>query len=211
MSEDFHDPFGVGEYFVEPRLNRISKGSEHIAVRPRAMDLLVYLAARGGAVVDNDEIIEKVWGGLFVTSGVIYNCINELRHAFGDDSHHPSYIETIAKRGYRLIAPVRFIDEEDGDTYVSELSSTTVDGARKKALVLTGLFVLVLLVALYQIMDMNKAPSAPEHSIAVLAFTDLSQNGDQEYFADGVSEELLSALARVPQLRVTGRSSLMQL
>ncbi len=97
-------PFHIGDWLVEPSLNRISRDGDNTTLPPRVMDLLVFLRAHAGEVVSFDDIIEQVWDGAFVTNGSIYNCINELRDALGDRKDAPEYIETISKRGYRLIA-----------------------------------------------------------------------------------------------------------
>jgi TolB-like protein/DNA-binding winged helix-turn-helix (wHTH) protein/Tfp pilus assembly protein PilF len=207
MKESVSGKAVVGDWTVEPGLDRLRRGDIEVGLEPRQMDVLMYLAGRRGEVVSADALIGEVWKGIVVSDDAVYQCISKLREALGDDSQNPRYIETIPKRGYRLIAPARYVDEQNGDTDAPELTSKTTYGARRKGLALTGLLVLVLLVAIYQFSDLNKAPSAPEHSIAVLAFTDLSPDGDQEYFADGIAEDLLNALATVPQLKVTGRTS----
>ena len=105
--------FEVGHWLVEPGFDRISNGGDCVNLRPLVMDLLVLLANHQNDVVSLDEMIEEVWRGKAMTSGSVYNCLNELRSAFGDDIHHPVYIVTIPKRGYRLIAKVRFRDAEN--------------------------------------------------------------------------------------------------
>ena len=209
MPEDFHDPFGVGEFVVEPRLNRISRGSEHHTVRPQAMDLLVYLALRKGQVVSADKLIDDVWDGVTVSSGSVYNCINELRAAFGDDPHNPVYLETIPKRGYRLIAPVRFFEEQDDDSSAQAAISTKSKPDRRRVMGLAGLLALALVAVFYQLTKEATIPGLPvaKRSIAVLPFKDLSPDGDQEYFTDGITEELLNTLAGVDGLQVAARIS----
>lgn len=209
MTGSEYQAFELGDWLVEPEFARISRTDVHISIQPKAMELLVYLARSNGHVVSADDILDDLWGDVVVASGSVYFCINQLREALGDDSHHPTYIETIAKRGYRLIAPVRFVGDEDGGPDAPELISKTAGGDRRKIFALTGLLGMALLVVAYQYM--NGAPTqdlpAAERSIAVLPFVDLSPDGDQEYFADGIAEDLLNALAKVPQLKVTGRTS----
>ena len=74
--------FKVGDCLVEHDLDRISRGSETVTVRPQVMDVLVYLASRGGQIVHADELLEGLWPGKVVTSASVYNCITELRHPF---------------------------------------------------------------------------------------------------------------------------------
>lgn len=98
--------FRLGEILVEPDLNRLTRGGESVRLEPKMMDLLVLLARRSGEVVSKDDIVAEVWDQSFVTDSVITRAVAGLRGALGDDARAPSYIETISKRGYRLIAPV---------------------------------------------------------------------------------------------------------
>jgi TolB-like protein len=95
--------FRIGDWIVEPMLLRIvgSTGSTH--VEPRAMDVLVALAQRAGEIVSRDALILAVWKHPHVTDEALSRCISILRHALGDDQDEPRYLETIRKRGYRLL------------------------------------------------------------------------------------------------------------
>jgi Tol biopolymer transport system component/DNA-binding winged helix-turn-helix (wHTH) protein len=101
-------PFGVGEWTVQPSLNRLARGGEEVRVEPKVMQVLEALAETPGEVVTREALVAKVWSGVFVSDDVLHRAIRELRRAFGDDTASPQYVETIRKRGYRLIAPVRF-------------------------------------------------------------------------------------------------------
>ena len=96
--------FWVGEWQVQPSINRISRGNEVVRVEPKVMQVLVCLAARPGEVVTREDLIASVWAGIFVTDDVLHRAVRELRRVFGDLPSAPRYIETIRKRGYRLIA-----------------------------------------------------------------------------------------------------------
>ena len=96
--------FWIGEWHVQPSINRISRGSEVVRVEPKVMQVLVCLAGRPGEVVTREELIASVWAGIFVTDDVLHRAVRELRRVFGDSAGTPRYIETIRKRGYRLIA-----------------------------------------------------------------------------------------------------------
>ncbi len=100
--------FWLDGWMVEPRLNRLSRGSVATQVERKAMDVLVYLAERAGEVVDRREIQDAIWQTEFVTYNTVAARIYELREALEDDSKDPRYIQTVPKRGYRLIATVRF-------------------------------------------------------------------------------------------------------
>lgn len=99
-------PFRLGNWLVEPELNRLSGDSGVVHVEPRAMDLLVFLARHPGEVLSRETLIDGVWKKRFVGEAVLRNTVAALRRALGDRAECPTYIETISKRGYRLIAPV---------------------------------------------------------------------------------------------------------
>jgi TolB-like protein/Flp pilus assembly protein TadD len=98
--------FRLGEWLVRPSLNQLSRGSTVVHVRPKAMDVLVFLAARSGEVASRQEILDAIWAKKFLADTALSRVIFELRAALGDESQAATYIETVPKRGYRLIAPV---------------------------------------------------------------------------------------------------------
>ena len=151
----------IGEWLVEPDLNCITRGKKKTSVEPKVIEVLVCLADYPGEVLSKKQIIQTVWPDTFVSEEVLRYSISELRKAFGDDAKNPRIIQTIARRGYRLIAPVTKKDSSPG----------------------------------------MKA------SIAVLAFSDMSAAKDQEYFCDGISEEIINNLSRIKNLRVASRTS----
>ncbi len=102
ISEDFE----LDDWQVRPSLNRLSRGGEDVQLEPKLMDVLAFLAANAGEVVSKDDITGAVWTDQFVTDSVVTRAIAALRRALVDDAQNPRYIETISKRGYRLIAPV---------------------------------------------------------------------------------------------------------
>ncbi|HSR70324.1 MAG TPA: winged helix-turn-helix domain-containing protein [Acidobacteriota bacterium] len=91
---------------MQPTLNRITVGEREQRIEPKAMQVLVYLAERPGKVVGKEELLHKVWDGSAVVEKVLTRIISLLRQVFKDDPRHPSVIETIPRKGYRLIAPV---------------------------------------------------------------------------------------------------------
>ncbi len=105
-----HEPtqpaFRVGDWTAIPARRLLRNGDGEITLEPRVMDLLICLARHQGDVVSGDQLVEEVWHGTIVSDSPIYQTLAKLRKALGDDHHAPRYIETIAKRGYRLIAAV---------------------------------------------------------------------------------------------------------
>src|SRR6185436_10663422 len=101
----------VGGWCVQSALNQIREGDTVRRLEPQVMDLLVFLAGSGGRVVSRDDIIDAVWEGRFIAETTLTRSIADLRRALGDTEPERRYIETIAKRGYRLIAPVSVVSE----------------------------------------------------------------------------------------------------
>jgi DNA-binding winged helix-turn-helix (wHTH) protein/tetratricopeptide (TPR) repeat protein len=102
LDSDFH----VGEWVVKPHTNMIEGPDGETHLEPKAMQVLALLAQRSGEVVQKQEILQDVWDGTFVSDEVLPNAIWELRKALGDDARRPRFIQTLPKKGYRLIAPV---------------------------------------------------------------------------------------------------------
>jgi Tol biopolymer transport system component/DNA-binding winged helix-turn-helix (wHTH) protein len=96
----------IGDCTVIPTLNQILHGDSAVHVEPKAMSVLLHLAARRGEVARREELIQEIWHTTFVTDDVLKRCISDLRKALGDDRKEPRFIETIPKVGYRLVAPV---------------------------------------------------------------------------------------------------------
>jgi len=105
--------FRLAKWLVQPSLNRISYDDEVAQLEPKIMDVLVFLAENAGLVVSKNNITDGVWPEVFITESVITRSIAELRRAFGDDVKNPRFIETILKRGYRLIAEVEWLSATD--------------------------------------------------------------------------------------------------
>src|SRR4051794_1194612 len=98
--------FRLGEWTVHPAEGTLCAAGRSLRLEPRVMDVLVYLASAPGRVVSKEELLEAVWEGAFVEEGALAQVIHSLRKALGDDARLPQYIQTIPKRGYRLLAPV---------------------------------------------------------------------------------------------------------
>ena len=99
-------PFHLGEWLVEPTLDRISRDGQIARLRPRAMDVLICLALEAGKLASKQNIIDAVWRTEFVSEHALTQVVAELRSALGDDARNPIYIENIPRRGYRLVATV---------------------------------------------------------------------------------------------------------
>ena len=107
--------FRLGDWLVQPSLGRISTSEGEVQLEPRVMDLLVYLAEHAGAVLTRRRILDEVWGQEFVSDSTISGTLAKLRGALGDDARQPRFVETLSKRGYRLLLrPVHAIERMAG-------------------------------------------------------------------------------------------------
>jgi TolB-like protein/DNA-binding winged helix-turn-helix (wHTH) protein len=207
----------IGPWTASPALNLLERDSRSVKVEPRAMDVLVFLAAQAGAVVSVEELIAAVWKGVVVGEGSVYLAIRQLRQALETPADGLSYIETIPKRGYRLTVPVERLEtasrpEMTGpDTGVPPATRHYLIGrlSRRWAAVAGAVIACgTLIVAVIAFRDDALAVAAK--SVAVLPFENLSSDPEQAYFADGVTEEILNTLSGVRDLRVIGRTSSFQ-
>ncbi|HEY3380191.1 MAG TPA: transcriptional regulator [Vicinamibacterales bacterium] len=107
------DDLRIGDWLVQPTLGRVSKGEEVVRLRPQLMDVLLCLASRHGRTVMKREVLDTVWNDHFVNESALARCIAELRQVLGDNARNPQVIETIPKRGYRLIAPIGTADPDE--------------------------------------------------------------------------------------------------
>lgn len=106
QSLDRERPFRIGDWLVDPAVGCLTRDGGSVKLEPKVMDLLVHLARRPGRVLSREELEQAVWSGTVVGYDALTSAIIKLRKAFGDDSRHPWLIETVSKKGYRLIAPV---------------------------------------------------------------------------------------------------------
>ncbi|MEX0299990.1 MAG: transcriptional regulator, partial [Kordiimonas sp.] len=98
--------YKVGDWTIRPDLNQMSNGKKEVILEPRVLALLDYFANNQGRVLSRDELTDKVWQSLIVNDNTINYTIGMLRRALGDKARSPQYIQTVAKKGYRLIAEV---------------------------------------------------------------------------------------------------------
>jgi len=203
-------------------------GEKRVRIPPKAFDVLRYLVENPGRLVTQDELLEALWTETYVNPEILRKYILDIRRILGDRPDKPVFIETVTKRGYRFIAPVA----EDTEAAPASLpapdaeakqtpASEPVGVQRESRLHKGGLYaiaipaVLTLIaaaMAVYFWPARNKpiARALNNSSIAVLPFADLSPGKDQEYFSDGLTEELINDLAKVPGLKVVARSSAFQ-
>ena len=206
--------FRVASWLVEPELDRISRGSESASLRPRVMDLLIYLARQDSRVVSVDKIIDDLWPGKHISTDSVYRCITELRQALGDSEDGQACIEKIPRRGYRLLVPATGFREglEEGRKRRSKswlISTSAICVVTVLLLGTVGIYAWTMLsddtVDLEPISGHVFTPRTK--SVVVLPFINNSRSAGNEYLSDGFTETLSHSLAQLPDLRVTARTS----
>jgi transcriptional activator of cad operon len=231
----------IGAWCVNPTSGQISRDGETARLETRAMRLLLCLAESPGEVVSIDELLNHAWSGVIVSPDSVYQAVASLRRLLGDDPKQPTYIETVPRLGYRMVAsvspwndsPAQSDTQPNVQTAPPQTSTTEhpapatstapalaapAPAPRSKAglALLTGAALCLALVAalLFHGKAENTHPSAspaiarqPQKSIAVLPFLDLTQEMNEEPFADGMTEELIDKLSKIPDLRVPGATS----
>jgi TolB-like protein/DNA-binding winged helix-turn-helix (wHTH) protein/Flp pilus assembly protein TadD len=209
----------IGEWTVHPDLDCIWRGTETQKLEPRAMRLLMCLANSAGEVVSIDRLLTEVWAGVVVGSASVYEAVSQLRKILGDVEAKPTYIATVPRKGYRLVAPVQLgTASETAEPAVMQRKTAMP----RRVWVAAGTLVVLALAAAYFLGDKQtlskhttsevETPSVvvSDKSIAVLPFVDMSEKKDQEYFADGMAEEIINLLVKIPELRVISRTSSFQ-
>jgi len=213
--------YAFGEFRLDLQNRLLRKGNEPIALTPKAFDILVLLIQRGGQVVAKDELMQAVWPDSFVEESNLTQTVFMLRKAFGETSDQ-RYVLTVQGRGYRFAPKVEAIphrglttvlnpvdqEKESGRETAKPLSPgkwTSMRGAL--ACVALVLIAVVALLWLYPSFSQRTSSSVPVRSLAVLPLQNLSGDPSQDYFADAMTDELITSLAKVGSLRVTSRTT----
>jgi DNA-binding winged helix-turn-helix (wHTH) protein/TolB-like protein/tetratricopeptide (TPR) repeat protein len=178
----------IGEWRADRTLNELRRGVEAVRIEPKAMELLMALAAHAGEVVSRETLLAEVWPGVVVGDEALTQGIIKLRRALGDDARAAAYIETVSKRGYRLIAPV-------GEAQTSPVRR------RYLAVAVAALVVAVVSVLSWQRTEPSAVEPAAGISVTVLPFEAVGE-GDHAYLARGMSEDLATDLSRLAGVQV---------
>jgi transcriptional activator of cad operon len=222
MQSSDKTPLRIGEWRVDPFSGEITRNGETARLEVRTLRLLLCLAEHSGETVSIDNLLSNVWPEVTVTPDSVYQAMASLRRVLGDDPKHPQYIATVPRLGYRMLAPVSPWNEPRNEPATpASPSALAAAGApphrppvRARLLWTGGIVLIGLLVAGYAIRHRltggQAAPgavSAAQKSIAVLPFLDLTEGMSNEEFADGMTEELIDKLSKIPELRVPSPTS----
>lgn len=201
--------FSLGGARVEPARNVIIVGERIIRLEPKVMDVLVALAEAGGGVVPRELLIERIWNVEFGGDESVSRAVSLLRKALKDAGLGDGAIETVTKRGYRLaIAPS--IDAEPATARPPGAAAPPArsGGLRRTGVIAAAVFFLAALgIAGAYLRHGGRARADEPPVVAVLPFDDLSEKGDQKWFAEGLADELIDNLATAPGLTVISRTS----
>jgi len=216
MNDTDDVPLRIGEWRVDPASGQISRNGENLRVDVRTMRLLLCLAARAGQIVSIDDLLTQVWSGVIVTQDSVYQAVASLRRLLRDDIKQPSYIATVPRLGYRMVASVSpWVDAPAAPSAAPIEPAAKVPAARRNTpALLVGVAALCVALAGAFLLHRNVASrqlaavGTPPKSVAVLPFLDLTtQEMNEEYFADGMTEELIDKLSKIPGLRVPSPTS----
>jgi TolB-like protein/DNA-binding winged helix-turn-helix (wHTH) protein len=232
--------FRLGGWLVQPSQCRLTRGGRTVQVRAKVMDLLSYLASRQGEVVSKDQLLDAVWESLAVSESALTHTVAELRQAIGDTAEAPQLIETIPKRGYRLIGEVEYVEAGSGESGAPSTTRHGGDAAAPPSAPLPSLpeglpayrrvasprrgASIALLLSLASLTAVfvahyGRARSTGDawrtnsvvRSIAVLPFEDLSEGKGDVQYADGLTEALITELSTLEGLhKVIGRQSVVR-
>jgi transcriptional activator of cad operon len=175
------------------------------------MRLLLCLAEHAGEVVSIDRLLDRAWSGVVVSQDSVYQAVASLRRVLGDDPRQPTYIETVPRLGYRMVANVSPWVDQPLTASTSDLTMSPPHSRSRAAWTAVG--ALCLMVVVVAFLFVRKAPNDTRStagdgvppslkSVAVLPFQDLTDEMTQEPFADGMTVELIDKLSKIPGLRV---------
>ena len=169
------------DYALDPDRRELTRHAEAVAIGPKVFDLLLYLIQKREHVVSKDDLLEAVWSGRIVAELTLTSHINAVRKAIGDSGEEQRLVRTITRKGFRFVGEIK---EASADRASPRSGPAKSEGPPAPALTL---------------------PDIP--SIAALPFLNLSGDIEQEYFTDGVVEDIITALSRIRWLFVIARNS----
>jgi DNA-binding winged helix-turn-helix (wHTH) protein/TolB-like protein/Tfp pilus assembly protein PilF len=212
----------IGEWRADRTTNELSRAGDTVHVEPKAMEVLMVLAGHAGQVVGREQLLNTVWSDVVVGDEALTQSIIKLRKALGDNPRSPSYIETISKRGYRLIAPIANSEvvppvHDDGGALPPPRPASGRPAIGLRGLI-AGIVLALGLAGVYVFNSLVQPPAATHVAadgfdvrdgqdtglltVTVLAFEDLGTGSEQGYLARGISSDLMTDLSRLSGLRL---------
>jgi DNA-binding winged helix-turn-helix (wHTH) protein/TolB-like protein/cytochrome c-type biogenesis protein CcmH/NrfG len=203
----------VGQWRVVPELNQISRGDKAVRLEPKAVELLAYLAQRAGEVVSREELLAALWPGVIVGDNALTQVITKLRKALGDTAREPAYIEAISKRGYRLLAPVKHLDQPAQPNTSALTASPGKSGPALLRWIIAGAAALAVAAGIWfarQLTDdtapaaLTLAPYPANAKLPTLIVRPIEAIGDEaeKLIARGLTADLINDLSKISGLWV---------
>ncbi len=239
MPHGIKQSYRFGEFTVDADQKVLLFQDKPRPLTPKVFDTLLILVENNGRIVNKEDLMNRLWPDTFVEEANLTSNILQLRKALGDNARRPTYIETVARRGYRFIMPVEAIaasraiageadvrsdPTSDGETtqpevvgaQVSAAAGTPARPARLRRPAVAGLLIVVI-VTLGGWLVLSRRlsrlePSSERVMVAVLPFQNLTGDASQDYFSDGLTEEMITQLGNLApaHLGVIARTSVMQ-
>lgn len=202
--------FTVGDWQVFPATGQVIRDNIEHRLEPKVMAVLIYLAEHAGEIITREELEEQIWQGTVVTYEALTVTINKIRKTLDDDSHQPRYIETLPKRGYRLIARVN-TNQTMATPRIFLLGLKNVKLTATALVTVLALLVFTSLNNFKTDQAFNHQLTLPERHLPSIAVIPFANNSDpeQDYFAAGITEYLITDLSRLSTLLVTSRNSVL--
>jgi TolB-like protein/DNA-binding winged helix-turn-helix (wHTH) protein/thioredoxin-like negative regulator of GroEL len=217
--------YAFGPFRLDPEERLLLRDGRPVPLAPKVTETLLLLIQNAGHLVDKDELMKRVWPDAFVEEGNLNKNIFLLRKVLGQWNGGLEYIETVPKRGYRFVASVnQEVEEETSSTSsprqaaaVAKETALTVPIGWPRGKKAIGILLVLALagIAAWQIGSRRRpervtSDTAAIHSLAVLPLENLSGDPAQDYFADSMTDELITDLGQIGELRVISRTSAMQ-
>ena len=207
--------YRFGDCTLDAHTGEVSRGSSKVRLREQPLQLLIALLEQPGALVTREQLVARLWDpGTFVDFDRGLNkAVNHLRESLGDSAENPHYIETFPRKGYRLVAKVACESPVLDPVPRPELAKT---GSKRLWGIAFAGSALVLLAAFaiffgnVSILDRLHPTPARIASLAVLPLENLSGDREQEFFADGLTDQIITELAKMGSTRVTSRASVLR-
>jgi DNA-binding winged helix-turn-helix (wHTH) protein/Tfp pilus assembly protein PilF len=169
--------YRFGPFVVDRTRYRVLRGDAVVELTPKLLDLLLHLVEHAGALVTKEQLLDALWPGANVTDNALAQAVSELRDALGDDAGTPQFIKTVARRGYRFIAPVDRVEPSPAEPVKRAAAAPT---------------------------------DAPEPSIAVMDFLNVTGDADAAWLSAGIAETVTGDLRALGRFRVVDRGRVME-